>query len=78
MTQIAAPATTDPVVIYDQLLEARNRLLGTFNARESDDNKVVDFALELDARVGAVAIEDLAGQRELREQFAAERAALRA
>ncbi|PZR03053.1 MAG: hypothetical protein DI536_36425 [Archangium gephyra] len=69
--------TTAPVVIYDILCEARNRLLGTYNVREADDEKVVEFALTIDERVAAVALDDLDAQRALTAAFSAERDALR-
>lgn len=78
MGNVSRPHLTDPVVIYDQMLEARNRLLSTFNARTDDDVAVVQFALELDVQVDAVSIDDLDGQRALREKFATEREAMRA
>jgi hypothetical protein len=76
MSDITAPLVLDPVVIYDQLLEARSRLLGAYNAAESDDRKVVAFAQELADRVDAVDVDDLDAQRELMHQLELERAAL--
>ena len=76
MTEGAHPGSTDPVVVYDIMCEARNRLLGTYNALESDDEAVIAFSLSLRDRVDAVDIDDLEAQRELTKAFAAERNAL--
>lgn len=80
-TIVAPPPTTDPVVIYDILIEAQTRLYARFAAQHptldpSDSEQVVEFGMQLDERVDALDVDDLDAQRRLTEQFKAEYTAL--
>lgn len=68
--------TSDPVVIYDVMVEAGTRLLGGHSAIEQDREKVVALYGVVHDRIAAVDLEDLDGQRQLTEAFKAEYRAL--
>lgn len=72
------PETSDPVVIYDVLVEAGTRLLGRYAARARDDEDVASFGRAVEDRIAALDIEDLDGQRALTAQLKAEYRALQA
>lgn len=78
-TPHALSASTDPVVVYDIMVEARNRALGRYAAVHRDDwAAIVKYTIALDKRIKGVALDDLEAQRALTAQLKAETENIRA
>lgn len=72
-TPILVPIMTDPVVVYDQLIEAKTRLLGAYREHQTDLALVAAYSQTLRARVDAVDINDLNAQLSVARDFENER-----
>ncbi|MET9326773.1 hypothetical protein [Tsukamurella sp. NPDC003166] len=72
--RVSPPPPDDPVVVYDVMREAANRLIAEFAARGRDaPGKWIDRARDVRRRVRAVSVEDLASQKALTAELHRER-----